>query len=224
MAGRTRAIAGIVEQMLASPRFTVDERLALRASSWLCDLGLIGVSREILAGYARNPDELSDDELAEIQSHPTYSQTLATHVDGRDLVSQIIRSHHERYDGDGYPDGLTGNAILWPARCLAAAVLMVESELPFDEALTLVERESGRALDPQAASLVRNYVTARADSHFRRLGSATHPDRPRRETAIYRSDGLSQSRPPMVRAKSNIATTPATFTRLEPAITPRLAT
>jgi response regulator RpfG family c-di-GMP phosphodiesterase len=194
LASRTQAIAGLVEQLLTSPRFTAEEGLALRASAWLCDLGLIGVSRDLLVKFRQDPDTLSDKAVAEIQNHPTYSQTLATHVDGRSMVAQIIRSHHERFDGDGYPDGLSGQAITWPARCLAAVVLMVESELPFDEAIERVKQESGRALDPQAVDLICRYTTAAADSYFVRREPRPNQPGSRADNTIYRSNGSSLAR------------------------------
>lgn len=155
LAGQTHAIARIVDQMVQSPHFSDDERSALRTSAWLCDIGLIGVSRELYHTFLLHPERLDERDLASIHSHPTYSQTLASHVDGRSLVGETVRAHHERFTGGGYPDGIAGETIPWTARCLAVAVTFVESRLPTQEALRVVEEESGKGLDPEAIRLFR---------------------------------------------------------------------
>lgn len=162
LARQTKAIVALTEQMLPSPHFTPEEREALHTSAWLCDLGLIGVPRDLHRSFNDHPEQLSERDLASIHSHPTYSQTLTAHVDGRPLVGQTVRSHHERFDGSGYPDGLTGSGIPWAARCLAVAVLFVESRLPTDQALALIDKESGQALDPEAVRLFRQTTNLRA--------------------------------------------------------------
>lgn len=155
LAGQTQAIAAIASQMATSEHLTPEEGEILKTSAWLCDLGLIGVSREVFRTFRRNPDRLSEREIAGIHSHPIYSQTLVTHIDGRHLVGETIRAHHERFDGGGYPDGHAREAIPWTARCLAVAVWFVESSLPTEQALELLDAESGKALDPEAIRLFR---------------------------------------------------------------------
>ena len=155
LAGRTRAIAAIAEQMATSSHLNSTEQEALKISAWLCDIGLVGVQRETYRVYQQSPDQLTEHELAGIHNHPIYSQTLAGMLDGRALVAETIRGHHERFDGSGFPDGLAGNAIPWPARCLAVAVAYVESSLPTEVALEKIARESGSGLDPEAVRLFR---------------------------------------------------------------------
>jgi response regulator RpfG family c-di-GMP phosphodiesterase len=155
LAGQTKAIAGIVEQLINSPHFSADEREALYIAGWLCDLGLIGVSREIYHTFLRQPENLSTQDITNIHGHPSYSQTLAAYVDGRESVSQIIRSHHERFDGLGYPDRLAGESIPWAARCLAVAVGFVECQLPKAEALAYIDNQAGQRFDPEAVRVFR---------------------------------------------------------------------
>jgi hypothetical protein len=88
-----------------------------------------------------------------LHAHPVYSQTLATQVDDSPEVGEIIRGHHERYDGKGYPDNLAGEAIPGPARCLAVAVGFVESGLGKNAAIEAILAQSGRAYDPEAVRL-----------------------------------------------------------------------
>ncbi|MCS6242240.1 MAG: response regulator [Opitutus sp.] len=155
LAGQTQAVAAIANQMAVSEHFTPEQREALKTSAWLCDLGLIGVSREVYRLFRREPEKLSERELAGIHNHPVYSQTLAAHIDGRPLVGETIRAHHEHFDGSGFPDGLAQQAIPWTARCLAVAVAFVESSLPTDQALEAIAAQSGKELDPEAIRLFR---------------------------------------------------------------------
>ncbi len=153
LAGQTRAVVAIAEQMTASEHFTAEEGQVLKTSAWLCDLGLIGVSRELLRTFRSNPNRLTEREIDSIHSHPIYSQTLTAHMDGRGSVGETVRAHHERFDGHGYPDGVSGLAIPWTARCLAVAVWFVECSLPTEQAIDAVTSQSGKALDPEAVRL-----------------------------------------------------------------------
>jgi response regulator RpfG family c-di-GMP phosphodiesterase len=153
LGGQTKALVEFAEQMSATDEFNETERHALRAAARLCDLGLIGMPREMLRAFRSNPDHLSEHERGMLHNHPVYSQTLAALVDSRVETGEIIRAHHERYDGHGYPDGLAGEGISWPARCLAVAVGFVESGLPKAAALEAVLARSGSAYDPEAVRL-----------------------------------------------------------------------
>lgn len=155
LAHQSKAIAGIADRMATAADFLgAEEREALRRAARLCDLGLIGVSRETLRRFRADPARLSDAELAGVQNHPVYSQTLAAYIDDRPVLAEAIRGHHERFDGSGYPDGLSGDKIPLAARHLAAAVWFVESGLASAEAEAAVEAESGGAIDPSAARLL----------------------------------------------------------------------
>jgi response regulator RpfG family c-di-GMP phosphodiesterase len=153
LGGQTKAVVEIAGKMSQTEYFKDEERHVLRASAWLCDLGLIGVSRDLLRTFRSNPAQLGEHERTLIRNHPIYSQTLASYVDSRASVGETIRAHHERFDGEGYPDGLSGYAIPWTARCLAVAVMFVESSLPRQQAIDLVLGQSGQALDPEAVRL-----------------------------------------------------------------------
>jgi len=153
LAGQTKAMVEIARKMAETEHFIEKERRILKASAWLCDLGLIGIPRETLRLFRTNPDRLSEPDRLTINSHPIYSQTLASYVDSQAEVGETIRAHHERFDGAGFPDGLSRESIPWTARCLAVAVWFVESGLPKDQAIESVLSQSGAALDPEAVRL-----------------------------------------------------------------------
>jgi response regulator RpfG family c-di-GMP phosphodiesterase len=153
LGGQAKLLVEFASQMGATDRFTAGERHALRSAAWLCDLGLIGVPREMLRAFRGNLDHLTERERGMLHNHPIYSQTLAGLVDSQVEVGEVIRAHHERFDGRGYPDGLAGDAIPWPARCLAVAVGFVESGLAKNAAIDNILARSGSAYDPEAVRL-----------------------------------------------------------------------
>lgn len=153
LGGQAKALVEYAQHMTQSDLLDDAQKHALRAAAWLCDLGLIGVPREMLRAFRSKIDELTDRERAMLHNHPVYSQTLAALVDDAPGVGETIRAHHERYDGSGYPDGLAGDAIPWPARCLAVAVGYVESGLPKAAGIDMVLSQSGTAYDPEAVRL-----------------------------------------------------------------------
>ncbi len=153
LGGQTKSIVEIARQLAADPHFSSDEKRTLVTSAWLCDLGLIGISRELLHAFRRAPATLSERDRNTLQSHPIYSQTLASYVDTSTAVAETIRAHHERYDGTGYPDNIAGESIPWTARCLAVIVSFVESGLSKNQAIEKLMAESGTGLDPEAVRL-----------------------------------------------------------------------
>lgn len=153
LGNQAKALVEFAAQMAASDQFTDAQRSALRTAAWLCDLGLIGVPREMLRAFRAKTDQLTDRERTMLHNHPIYAQTLAALVDPRPEVGEIIRAHHESFNGRGYPDGIAGEAIPWPARCLAVAVGFVESGLPKAAAIDAILARSGQAYDPEAVRL-----------------------------------------------------------------------
>lgn len=153
LGGQAKALVEYAHHMAQSDLLDDAQRHALRTAAWLCDLGLIGVPREMLRAFRSKVDELTERERAMLHNHPIYSQTLAALVDDRTGVGETIRAHHERYDGSGYPDGLAGDAIPWPARCLAVAVGYIESGLPKAAGIDMVLAQSGTIYDPEAVRL-----------------------------------------------------------------------
>lgn len=153
LGGQAKVLVELATQMAATDKFTPAERHALRAAAWLCDLGLIGVPREMLRAFRSKTDQLTERELSMLHNHPIYSQTLASLVDPRPDVGEVIRAHHERYDGRGFPDGLAGNSIPWAARCLAVAVSYVETGLSRTAAIDALLSRSGTEFDPEAVRL-----------------------------------------------------------------------
>ena len=127
----------------------------------LHDIGKIGIPDVILE--KRGP--LREDERRLMQRHPLIGSELLAEVpmlDGEGL--QVVRSHHERWDGQGYPDGLRGEEIPRGARIFAVADALdaMTTDRPYrrrcnwDEAVDEILRESGRQFDP---TVIRGFAT-----------------------------------------------------------------
>ena len=149
----TRAIVNLCDRMIETGPISAEDAYVLRTAAWLQNIGLIGISRELLSKARKNPDQLSGNERRLIRNHPIYGQTLAAFVDALETVGTTIRAHHERWDGEGYPDGLAREAIPKPARMLAVAVHFLECSLNKEEAVDDILRKSGSAFDPEAVRL-----------------------------------------------------------------------
>jgi response regulator RpfG family c-di-GMP phosphodiesterase len=134
-----------------------DQKQILEISAWLHDVGLIGVPRQLIRKWQSEPQTLDEAERLLVEHHPILGQELAGFVHHLEGVGMIIRAHHERFDGQGYPDNLMGTNIPWLARLLAVAVAFAESTLDLEDAIQAVRLGSGTAYDPEA---IRVFVRA----------------------------------------------------------------
>ena len=94
-----------------------EEMRALGQGAMLHDLGKIGIPDKIL----KKPGNLDDIEFERIKEHPKLTSEILEPLETSNYFSSIARSHHERWDGNGYPDGLYGEDIPLLARIVAIA-------------------------------------------------------------------------------------------------------
>jgi HD-GYP domain-containing protein (c-di-GMP phosphodiesterase class II) len=127
-----------------------EDRRVLDAAALLHDIGMVGVPRQIIRRWQDNPHSLDTAERALIEQHPILGQELASFSSDMDLIGKVIRAHHERMDGDGFPDQLRGEAIPWLARLLAVAVAFESSPLGRAEAEEELRLQAGTAFDADA--------------------------------------------------------------------------
>lgn len=127
-------------------------------ATFIHDVGKIFIPQEILS----KPDKLSEEEYRLIKLHPLKSEELIRGVEGLEDIATIIRHHHERWDGTGYPDGLRGEEIPLPSRIIAVvdAFEAMTSDRPYrralgiDEAITELRRAGGTQFDPVIAKIM----------------------------------------------------------------------
>ncbi|HLE80873.1 MAG TPA: HD domain-containing phosphohydrolase, partial [Dehalococcoidia bacterium] len=131
-----------------------EERISVMGiAAELHDYGKIGLSDAILL----KPGPLTPPEWAEIRRHPELSVSLVEHIPFLQEAIPIIRAHHEKLDGSGYPDGLRGEGIPIEARIIGVVdaydALTTErsyrSAFSHEEALAILREESGSKWDPQ---------------------------------------------------------------------------
>jgi diguanylate cyclase (GGDEF)-like protein len=105
--------------MLLAREIGMSERdlMAVEVGAVIHDIGKIGVPDQILL----KPGRLTDDEFTEMRRHPEISSYIVSELDLPPIVKHMVRSHHERWDGAGYPDGLAGEEIPLAARILSVA-------------------------------------------------------------------------------------------------------
>src|ERR1700678_3156829 len=125
---------------------------ALRAAAALHDIGKLAVPEHIIS----KPGKLTREEFEKMKIHPVVGAEILERVRFPYEVTPIVRSHHERWDGAGYPDGLRGQRIPIGARILAAVDCLdalasnrqYRRALPMAEAMARVASDAGTAFDP----------------------------------------------------------------------------
>jgi response regulator RpfG family c-di-GMP phosphodiesterase len=150
LGNQARRIFRLCQSMGKSLNLPDEDRRILESSALLCDIGLVGVPRHIIRRWQQTPINLTPAEKALIEQHPVLGQELAGFTSELDQVGKIIRAHHERFDGSGFPDQLAGENIPWLARLLAVAVAFASTNSEEPEALQAIQFASGSAFDPDA--------------------------------------------------------------------------
>jgi cyclic di-GMP phosphodiesterase len=163
-----------------------EEHETVRLGAVLHDVGKIGIPDRVLL----KPDPLSEEEAALIRAHPLIGDRLLEPLDLLDGVRAVVRHHHERWDGAGYPDGLAGEQIPAAARIVgvADAVEAMSANRPYRKALRrdaiVRELTEGRATqwDPApvdvALDLIRTGELVFETTSFR-LSAAAPAEEPR---------------------------------------------
>ena len=131
---------------------------ALTTASFLHDIGKLAVPERII----NKPGKLTPEEFEKMKIHPVVGADILERVHFPYPVVPIVRSHHEAWDGSGYPDGLKGDEIPIGARILTAVDCFdaLASErpyrraMPIDEAMAFVKKRAGIQFDPQVVALL----------------------------------------------------------------------
>src|SRR5262250_2108817 len=142
---------------------THEEMEALQAAALLHDIGKLAVPEHIIS----KPGKLTPEEFEKLKIHPVVGAEILDRVQFPYPVVPIVRSHHEKWNGTGYPDGLSGEGIPIGARILSVVDCFdaLTSERPYrraisaDEAMALLRAESGRSYDPRVVECIeRRYL------------------------------------------------------------------
>jgi len=147
-----------------------DETEALRAASVLHDIGKLAVPEHIVS----KPGKLTPEEFEKMKIHPIIGAEILEQVEFPYPVVPIVRAHHEKWDGSGYPSGLKGEEIPIGARILAAVDCLdalasdrqYRRALLLDEAMDRVAADTGKSFDPHVVEILqRRYVELEKLAH-----------------------------------------------------------
>ena len=151
--GHSDRVKGMSLRLALSLGLTEDKMEILEYGALLHDIGKIGINDGIL----QKEGPLTPEEFQLIQEHPSIGVKIVEGVEFFEDMIPMIRHHHERFDGAGYPDGLIGEAIPLEARIIAIsdafdAMTSLRPHrplLPFEDVLVEMERGKGRQFDPK---------------------------------------------------------------------------
>jgi hypothetical protein len=166
-AGRIRDISMAMSTALKLP---LDDRQAVKLGSILHDVGKIGISDSILL----KSGPLDDEEWRLMRAHPVIGERMLGGIDFLRPALPIIRHHHERWDGMGYPDGLLGDEIPIGARIVSVcdAFDAMTSDRPYRKALPVeaacdeIMKHASLQFDPECASLLVDVITNMGDDQL----------------------------------------------------------
>ena len=133
----SRRATSIALEMAEVIGLSEEEKESLQLGGWLHDIGKIGIKDSILS----KPGSLTPEEYEIIKTHPLVGERILKPLGLLSVECQIIRNHHERWDGKGYPDGLRGKEIPFLARLFSVADSFeaMTSDRPYRKAKSIEE-------------------------------------------------------------------------------------
>ncbi|MGV8983955.1 HD-GYP domain-containing protein [Clostridium sp.] len=137
--------------------FTKAQIMDISTAALLHDIGKIGVSTEIL----NKPGKLTEDEYNIVKLHPMHTKTILDKISNFSNISNIAYSHHENYDGTGYPQGLKGDEIPFESQIIQVADAYdamtsdraYRKALSINQALEIIEKEMGKQFNAEIAKV-----------------------------------------------------------------------
>ncbi len=143
-------------------QFAKEEKEAIQLGAYLHDIGKIGIHDRLLAGQ----HSLTNHDQELMKCHATIGAQFIHSIPFHPSVEQIIRCHHERFDGSGFPEGLAGEHIPLPARIVGLADVFdnyvtgqgTDKAMAVPEAREHIRQDAGKTLDPELANLFADIV------------------------------------------------------------------
>ena len=163
--GHSRRVGALAVQIARQLRFSSAKIKQIEIAALLHDIGKIGIEETIL----QKPNRLNLEEQKRIQEHPLIGVETVQRVGISEEITEMIRHHHERYEGGGYPDGLDYTKVSFEAYILGVADAFdaMTSDRPYRTAMsthvamTILEKESGKQFHPEVVRAMKDYIYAR---------------------------------------------------------------
>jgi putative nucleotidyltransferase with HDIG domain len=175
-AGHSAAVAIYARDIAIQAGLPQGETEKVHLCGLLHDIGKIGVP----VGVLEKRGSLTTGEWSAVQSHAEVGASILDRIEGYEEIATAVRHHHERFDGEGYPNGIAGEAIPLLSRIVAVAdaYSAMTSERPYrialngEEARDRLERESGKQFDPTAVQALGAVLDGASEAYV----SGTHTD------------------------------------------------
>jgi diguanylate cyclase (GGDEF)-like protein/putative nucleotidyltransferase with HDIG domain len=166
--GHIQRVRKLAEGLARAVSYPEDQMEGLKAAALLHDIGKLAVPEYILS----KPGKLTAAEYSKVMIHPVVGADILSNVEFPYEVVPIVKHHHERYDGTGYPNGLKGEEIPFGARILTVVDCYEalttnrphRSRYTRQQALDLMRSEKGRTFDPVVLEVFFSIVDSLEDS------------------------------------------------------------
>lgn len=171
--GHVQRVTAYAVHLAVAAGLSEEDQAIVRLGGLLHDIGKVAIPDDIL----NKPSRLTDDEFAVIKAHAAVGHEILRRIPHLERANEIVRHHHERWDGRGYPDGLAGNDIPLLARILAIADSFdamtsnrsYRNTLEHHVAMEEIERCAGSQFDPDLAKLFCEFSSAELKTAAERM-------------------------------------------------------
>ena len=162
--GHSYRVADYAEKTARKLSMSLKQIELVKNSAILHDIGKIGISDVII----NKPGHLDIDEREEVQKHPVIGEKIIKEIDAFHEVSRVIRHHHERFDGGGYPDGLKASKIPFESAIIAVvdsydamtSDRSYRKALSHEDAIYIIKEERGKQFHPDVVDAFISVVEA----------------------------------------------------------------
>lgn len=160
--GHSKRVVNLTLDIARELNIPPEDMIHVRRGALLHDVGKIAIPDKILL----KPGKLTEDEWEEIRKHPLYAEKMLKPIQYITPALDIPLYHHERWDGSGYPAGLTGENIPLAARIFAVVDVWdaLRSDRPYrkawsqQQAIQYIKEKSGKEFDPQVVTVFLNKI------------------------------------------------------------------
>ncbi|MCA8974817.1 MAG: response regulator [Planctomycetes bacterium] len=176
--GHAERVVGYADRLAERCRVSAEDRSSLRLAALLHDIGKIGIPDSILT----KPGPLTNDEMEVVKRHPYMGYEVLSTLEDHDDVRAWVYQHHERWDGRGYPNGLSREDVALPGRILILAEVYdalaeersYKPAWPVKKIVAYFREQSGKQFDPELAALTadglermgKRFFAGQADTLF----------------------------------------------------------
>jgi putative nucleotidyltransferase with HDIG domain len=163
--GHSVRVADYAKKLAECLRLSTREMEQIELAAFLHDIGKIGIPNEVL----NKPSPFSTSEYAFMRQHPIIGYDILSKIEGMEEIARMVRHHHERFDGTGYPDGLSGKDIPLGSRIIGITDTLdamttdrpYRKRLSIEDAFQEIARFSGIQFDPVIVDALQSCVEKR---------------------------------------------------------------